>query len=72
MDTFAQFKSRNDAINIFNKLKQARLAVTIINTPAKQKKGCGLSIAFNSAYKKDVERIIKENNVKSFVGIYNR
>lgn len=72
MDTIAQFKSRNDAINILNKLKQARLAATIINTPAKYKQGCGLSIAFNSTYTKDVERIIKANRPKSFVGIYNR
>jgi len=72
MDTLASFRSRSEALKLYNALNGKRYASTTINTPSYLKIGCGLSVVFSSSIKTQVSLLINQLNLTSFVGFFNR
>ena len=72
MDTLAVFRSRSDALKIYNLLRKQKLACTTVSTPAKLGVGCGISVLFPSFYTEEVRRLITLYSIASFVGFYQR
>lgn len=70
MDTLAPFRSRSEALKLFNELKKLGIAVTTVSTPQRLRLGCGLSVVFNSALKEYVAAVISRLHLKSFVGFF--
>ena len=72
MNTIAVFRARNDALAVFGYLKKRGFACATINTPAKLRFGCGLSVLFHESIREEVERAITSEKVGSFVGFFSR
>lgn len=70
MDTIAPFKSRGEALRLYNYLNQRRIASTVINTPRRFGLGCGLSVVFPAAYRNEVESFIRRSGISGLVGFY--
>lgn len=72
MDTLATFRSRSEAIKLFNALKGKRIAASTINTPSNLKIGCGLSVMFPSSQRAQVSMLINQLGLRSFVNYFTR
>jgi|AGTN01.1.fsa_nt_gi Protein of unknown function (DUF3343). len=70
MDTLAPFKSRSEALRLYNSLKELNYAATVIDTPRRQGLSCGLSVVFSSRINVIAEDLINQNKLKSFQGFY--
>ena len=68
MNTFAPFKSRSEALRLYNAMKEARLAAAVINTPRGEGLPCGISVLFDGRIKEEVENILKKLPLRSFYG----
>lgn len=72
MDTLAVFRSRSEALKIYNSMKHNRIACITVNTPSYLGLGCGISIVFNNSVINTVKEIIKSNKAVSFIGFYKK
>ncbi len=70
MNTLAVFKSRTQALAVYNYLLSQKIACTTISTPARFNLGCGISIVFPSAYADKVKTGISRLNAGSFIGFF--
>ena len=72
MDTLAVFRSRSEALKIYNLLKQNRIACITVSTPISLGIGCGISIVFHNSVKVNVKKIIEMNHISTFIGFFNK
>ncbi len=72
MDTLAVFRSRSEALKIFNLLKKNHIVCSTVSTPAKLGVGCGISVIFGSTSTEAVKALIVQSGVISFVGFFRR
>lgn len=72
MDTLAVFRSRTEAVRLYNLLYRSGIGCLTVNTPSSLRLGCGLSIAFNSSLSEKVKSIIYANRFTSFIGFFAR
>lgn len=72
MDTLAPFRSRSEALKLYNALSRQGIACAAVNTPSYLKIGCGLSVVFNSSYKVQASILISRLNLKTFVGYFSK
>ncbi len=72
MDTLAVFRSRSEALKIYNLMKKNRLACSTVSTPARLGVGCGLSVVFSDSSVDSVKKLIAQSGVNSFVGFFRR
>lgn len=72
MNTFAPFKSRSEALRLFNALKEKKIAATIIDTPRRAGLSCGLSVVFDKNYRSIVQNIVLNNRLNSFLGFFDK
>jgi hypothetical protein len=70
MDTLASFRSRSEAIKLHNALIMKRIATTTINTPSAFRLGCGLSVVFPASKRNDVNLLIHQLGLSSFIGFF--
>jgi len=70
-DILAIFRSRNQAVDFYSKLRSQNVRCTLINTPKSANVGCGLSVkmAFNGISK--AKKIINFNKYSAFFGFYS-
>ena len=66
----AVFKSRTQSIKFYDKLKQKRTNVFIINTPSKANLGCGLSVKFFKENLNCVKNLLALESYYSFAGLF--
>ena len=72
MDTLAVFRSRSEALKIYNLLKQNRIACITVSTPMSLGIGCGISVVFNNSVKTIVKNLIDNNHIGTFVGFFSK
>lgn len=72
MDTLAVFRSRSEALKIYNLMRKNRLACSTVSTPARLGVGCGISVVFGSPATDAVKNLIAHNGINSFVGFFRR
>ncbi|HKL73376.1 MAG TPA: putative Se/S carrier-like protein [Clostridia bacterium] len=70
MDTLASFRSRSEAIKLYNALRLQRIAAITINMPSKFRVGCGLSVLFPANYRTNVSILIRQLNLTTFIGFF--
>lgn len=70
MDTLASFRSRSEAIKLYNALIMKKIAVTTINTPSAFRIGCGISVVFPASKRNEVNMLIYQLGLSSFVGFF--
>lgn len=66
----AVFKSRTQTLRFYDKLKQKRTNVFIINTPSRAGLGCGLSVKFFIENLNCVKNLLQLENYYSFAGLF--
>ncbi|MDR2266608.1 MAG: DUF3343 domain-containing protein [Christensenellaceae bacterium] len=67
---YVSFRSRSEALRIFNILVARNLSVTLINTPRGSCRSCGLSIIIPTGTRDLVSKIIANQKMKSFYGFF--
>ena len=67
-EILAVFRSRSQAIDAAEKLKNAGIAASIVNTPREANVGCGLSVKFFETSLYRVRTIIARGRYSSFSG----
>lgn len=72
MDTLAVFRSRSEALLIFRRISNARIACSTINTPVALGYGCGISIIFHHSQIDRIKLLIDNYHPTSFVGFFNK
>lgn len=72
MDTLAVFRSRSEALKIYNSMKHNRIACITVNTPSKLGVGCGISIVFHNSVTNKVKELIKTHKATSFIGFFKK
>lgn len=70
-DILAVFRSRNQAVDFYSKLRTQNVKCTLINTPKTANVGCGLSVKFVMSGINKAKKIIKYNNYTAFFGFYS-
>lgn len=70
MNTIAVFKSRSHALAVYNYLRAKKIACITINTPARFRLGCGISIVFNSGQINELKTAIEVTGATSFIGFF--
>lgn len=66
----AVFKSRAQVMKFGEKLKNYRIAFSVINTPREASLGCGLSIKFYVNDYEKVRRLLSFDTYPTFSGIF--
>ena len=72
MDTLAVFRSRSEALLIFKRISNARIACSTVNTPVALGYGCGISIIFHHSQMEKIKLIIQNCHSTSFIGFFNK
>ena len=74
MDTLAVFRSRSEALKIYNLMKKNRLACSTVSTPARLGVGCGISVVFGRAEEilPDIEGIFDIIFIDAAKGQYHK
>lgn len=70
-EVLAVFRSRAQAMDCNSRLRGARVAASLVNTPKEANIGCGLSIKFSSVNLPRVRTVIKSAGYSAFFGFYN-
>lgn len=70
MDTLASFRSRSEAIKLYNALRMRRIVATTISMPSGFRIGCGLSVVFPASNRTDVSILINQLCLNSFIGFF--
>lgn len=72
MDMIIPFRSRSDAMRLYNALNAERLVATVVNTPPRLGRSCGLSVVTDAANKPRAEEIVRTYRLNSIIGYYKR
>ena len=67
----AVFRSRNQAVDFYSKLRSQNVRCTLINTPKSANVGCGLSIKLDVVGLNKAKRIIKISDYSAFFGFFS-
>ena len=62
------FRSRSQAIACMQRLRAAKIAASLVNTPREANIGCGLSIRFAQSAAARVKTVITGANYSAFYG----
>ena len=67
-EILAVFRSRSQAIDCMQRLRAAKIAASLVNTPREANIGCGLSIRFAQPAAARVRTVITGANYSAFYG----
>lgn len=67
-EILAVFRSRSQAIDCMQRLRAAKIAASLVNTPREANIGCGLSIRFAQSAAARVKIVITGANYSAFYG----
>lgn len=67
-EILAVFRSRSQAIDCMQRLRAAKIAASLVNTPREANIGCGLSIRFAQSAAARVRNVITGANYSAFYG----
>jgi hypothetical protein len=69
-EILAVFRSRTQAADLAEKLKNYNIAHTLVNTPKEANVGCGLSVKINGDVLNLVKRVIANGKYAAFYGFF--
>ncbi len=64
------FKSRQEALDLRNKLKNINVDSRTVNTPRTISTSCGISLQVYKTYIDNTIKIIKRSSYNTFIGVY--
>lgn len=66
----AAFRSREQTIKYFEKLRSYRVDCSVINTPREASVGCGISVKYPSRYFHTAQIVLSRGSYSTFIGFF--
>ncbi len=66
----AAFRSRQQVLNLENRLRSMGIPGRVVSTPREVALGCGLSVRFDLAHAQAVSQAIEQSGTNNLVGVY--
>lgn len=67
---FAAFRSREQTIKYYEKLRAYRVSCAVINTPREASIGCGISVKYPKNAENTARLVLARSSYSTFIGFY--
>lgn len=67
---FAAFRSRDNTVRFYERLRSQRVRCSVINTPKEASVGCGISVKYSPEAQAEASKALQRANYKTFIGFF--